>query len=823
MEYHEAITALFALRQFRPKPGTASTRDVLTHLGDPHVGVDYVQVAGSNGKGSTARMTESVLREAGLCVGLYTSPHFDDVRERFRINGRMIPKSAVTRYVELVGDYLTERAGSGNPVTFFEATTAMGLWYFGREGVDVAVLEVGIGGQFDATCVVDPIASAVTSVSLEHTDILGDTIEEIARDKTHVSPTDQALVTGATGDALRAVVERCHELHEERSTGLAPDERVLTVGFDRSDVTARYLGRKNHAEAGITIAGDDWEVETTIPLFGKYQAVNAGIAAALAQQVHPIDVDVLERGLRRATWPGRFEVMETAPVVILDGAHNPSASANLGETIGEFDCEELILVFGAMHEKDHAGMAAALPTPDRLFTCQPMRDRAEDAATLANLFQRNGVTGVETVPSVEVAVDTAISQAGPQDIVLVTGSLFTVAEARQRWVRRTIPKRIETEADVARALQETGVDAERYPSLSTSGLHEVIKTRLHPRQARWVEEEFRAIGGSCGTMGVPETIEEPRDVLLMGTRAEYETILAKMRTVPDGLGVLANQLERLVGIHESPALTRPWNERPAIMGILNVTPDSFHDGGQFDTVSDAVSQARQMVEDGADIIDIGGESTRPGADPVDPMVECERIIPVIEELADANVMISVDTRKANVARAALDAGANMLNDVSGLADPAMRFVAADYDVPLVVMHSVDTPVVRNRNIRYDDVVEDVIAELQEKILLAESAGLDQEQIIIDPGLGFGKSARESFSLLGRIGEFTGIASPIMVGHSHKSMFGIINCEPGERRAATIAGTTIAVEHGADIIRVHDVRENVAARDVVLASRDANDP
>ena len=818
MEYYEAVTALFALRQFRPKPGTASTRDVLTYLNDPHVDVDYVQIAGSNGKGSTARMTESILREAGLNVGLYTSPHFDDLRERFRVNGRMIPKSAVTRFVELVGEYLTERAGSGDPVTFFEATTAMALWYFGREDVDVAVLEVGIGGRFDATSVVDPIASAVTSVSLEHTDILGDTIEEIARDKTHVAPTDRPLVTGASGAALAAVTDRCHELHHERSTDLPPEQQLLTVGFDQSDVTATYHGRENHAESGITLVGNGWTVDASIPLFGEYQAINAGIAAALAQQVHDISEETLALGLRRATWPGRFEVMETDPLVILDGAHNPSAIGQLAKTIDEFEYERLILVFGAMHEKDHAAMVSALPSINRVIACQPMRDRAEDPATLANLFSRHGISSVDTLPSVEVALNTAIADANVNDIVLVAGSLFTVGEARQRWVRKTIPKRIETKEDARAALRGADIDEEHNPTLVTSGVYTVIKTRLHPRQARWVEEELRAVGGNCGTMTIPETLEEPRDVIMMGTESEYTALLDEMRESPENLGGLADQLAPLVHTAYPASMSSPWSDRPAIMGILNVTPDSFHDGGQFDTVQAAVAQAKQMVEDGADIIDIGGESTRPGADPVDPETECERIIPVIEELAQTETLLSVDTRKASVARAALDAGANMLNDVSGLRDPAMRFVAADYDVPLVVMHSIDTPVIPDRDIQYDDVVDDVLTELHEKVLLAEAAGLDREQIIIDPGLGFGKSAAESFSLLGRIGEFSGIGCPIMVGHSHKSMFNYIDRDPDDRVAATIAGTTIAVEQGADIIRVHDVAENVAARDAVLASR-----
>jgi dihydropteroate synthase len=195
------------------------------------------------------------------------------------------------------------------------------------------------------------------------------------------------------------------------------------------------------------------------------------------------------------------------------------------------------------------------------------------------------------------------------------------------------------------------------------------------------------------------------------------------------------------------------------------------------------------------------------------------VVPVVERIADLDVHIAVDTRKAAVARAALDAGADILNDVSGLADPEMRLVAADYDVPVVVMHSIDTPVDPDRDVPYDDVVEDVVEELTERVLLAEKAGLDRSQIIVDPGLGFGKTAAENFELLGRIEEFSGLGCPILVGHSHKSMFDAVDRDADERLEPTIAATAVAVEHGADIVRVHDVAENVAAVDVAEAAAD----
>ena len=247
------------------------------------------------------------------------------------------------------------------------------------------------------------------------------------------------------------------------------------------------------------------------------------------------------------------------------------------------------------------------------------------------------------------------------------------------------------------------------------------------------------------------------------------------------------------------------------MGILNVTPDSFYDGGRYEALEDAIDRAEGLIDAGADIVDVGGESTRPDADPVPTETELERVVPVVEALADADAAVSVDPRKAAVARAALDSGADILNDVSGLEDPEMRLVAAEYDVPVVVMHSIETPVDPNTDVAYDDVVSDTLDALSERVLLAEKAGLDRSQIIVDPGLGFGKSAAESFELLGRLGEFRSLGCPVLVGHSRKSMFGLIDRgDPEERLAATVAASALAAERGADIVRVHDVAENVAA-------------
>ena len=350
--------------------------------------------------------------------------------------------------------------------------------------------------------------------------------------------------------------------------------------------------------------------------------------------------------------------------------------------------------------------------------------------------------------------------------------------------------------------------------------HRVLKTRVQPRQARYLKEELLSLGGECAISGLNDQDEENLAVVMMGTMAQFKRLVDKLDGQPYGLATFGRELRGTLGIGVSPDRHGyPWENGTSVMGILNVTPDSFHDGGEYDAVEDAIERAEEMVAAGADIIDVGGESTRPGAEEVPAAEERDRVVPVIEAISDLDVHISIDTRKASVARAALDAGADILNDVSGLADPEMRLVAADYDVPVVVMHSIDTPVDPDADVPYDDVVDDVIEELTERVLLAEKAGLDRSQIIVDPGLGFGKTAAENFDLLGRLEEFAGLGCPVLVGHSHKSMFGAIGRDPDARLEPTIAGTAVAVEHGADIVRVHDVAANAAAVDVVEAATD----
>ena len=257
--------------------------------------------------------------------------------------------------------------------------------------------------------------------------------------------------------------------------------------------------------------------------------------------------------------------------------------------------------------------------------------------------------------------------------------------------------------------------------------------------------------------------------------------------------------------------------RPLVMGILNVTPDSFSDGGSWPNAEQAIPQASRMIAEGADIIDVGGESTRPGSDDVPESEELSRVIPVVKAIVKlhAKTPVSIDTRKATVARAALEAGAAMINDVSGLRDPAMAIVAAEYDVPTVIMHIKGTPKTMQKRPFYKDVVGDIADYFRERIKYCKKHGVTK--IILDPGIGFGKTVAHNIAILNGIEKFTALGYPVMIGASRKSFIGkILNAPVEDRDAATTAVTAIAVMNGASIVRVHNVRDNVHA--VIIAAR-----
>ena len=255
---------------------------------------------------------------------------------------------------------------------------------------------------------------------------------------------------------------------------------------------------------------------------------------------------------------------------------------------------------------------------------------------------------------------------------------------------------------------------------------------------------------------------------------------------------------------------------PKVMGILNVTPDSFSDGGAFNMLENGLTQSALMLSEGADIIDIGGESTRPGADAVAVQQELDRVIPVIESIFQRfDTIISIDTSKAQVMTEAISAGASLINDVRALQEYGALDAAVAANVPVCLMHMQGQPRVMQQNPCYDDVVKDVMLFLQQRISICHKAGIAEDQIIVDPGFGFGKSIEHNYQMLADLEEFHKLNVPVLAGMSRKSMIGdLLQRKIDQRLAGNIAVATVAAQKGAQIIRVHDVKETVDAVKVI---------
>jgi len=263
--------------------------------------------------------------------------------------------------------------------------------------------------------------------------------------------------------------------------------------------------------------------------------------------------------------------------------------------------------------------------------------------------------------------------------------------------------------------------------------------------------------------------------------------------------------------------------KPALMGILNVTPDSFSDGGLYNTHQKAINRVDEMIAQGADIIDIGGESTRPGAEPVSEKEESARVIPVIKEIVRKfNIPISIDTRKTEVAKKALDAGAHIVNNVEGLKNNGiLGKIVARYDVPIILMHMRGNPKTMQKDIKYRSVVSDIIEELKNSITLARDAGIREDNILIDPGIGFGKTTDDNLKIINRINDFKILKKSVVLGPSRKSFIGnVLNLDVSERLEGTLAVVAYASLKGVNIIRVHDVAQTRRVIDMVKAIKDA---
>ncbi|MGI0054854.1 MAG: dihydropteroate synthase [Thermoplasmata archaeon] len=392
---------------------------------------------------------------------------------------------------------------------------------------------------------------------------------------------------------------------------------------------------------------------------------------------------------------------------------------------------------------------------------------------------------------------------------------------RHRFGARVLETR--SASDLAHEIARTDSDPEGVGIITRKGrILPVWLEHVSLRASPLLKQEALAVGADAAhARGVADHSVAESAVVLVATWGQYQRLLPKLRRQPFGLHPLADELEAALrqwarraprtvrGAHRSFAV----GDRPRVMGVVNVTPDSFSDGGSFLDPIAAIAHAQTLIADGADLIDIGGESTRPGASPVDPEEEWRRIAPVLEHLgASSSVPVSVDTRHAEVARRALARGADLINDVSGLSDPEMRRVVRDAGAAAIVMHMRGSPITMQSDTHYADLRSEVYRELARAIDRAQDDGIGIEHLLVDPGLGFGKTHEQSLDLLAHAGELRSLGCPVVLGASRKSMLGwATGGAPLEGRSeAGIAAAVLAALQGVEIIRAHEVAPTVRA-------------
>ena len=421
MTYAEAIDFLFGIRLFGQKLGLETMRELLRRLGDPQQSLRFIHIAGTNGKGSVAAMTDAVLTAAGYRTGLYTSPHLVSFCERFQINGRRIAETDVVRLVERLQPVLAEvgAAPGFRPPTFFEVVTALALEYFREQQVELVIWETGLGGRLDATNVVTPVVSVITNITFDHMQYLGDTLASIAAEKCGIIKPGVPVVTGATEpaalDVIRAAAAEAHS--------------PLTVIGQQVRVACRWVDPQGHHLELAGTRGDYGQL--TIPLAGEHQAVNCATAVAAIEAAGlAVPAETFRAGLARTRWPGRFQIVRRDPTVVLDGAHNAAAAASLAATLqAQFGGQPLTLILGVLRDKDFNEVCHQLAPLARRIYCVPVQsERTSDPADLARA-SRAAHPAATVVVAPDLATAYAAALAEPPSVIVITGSLFLVGEA----------------------------------------------------------------------------------------------------------------------------------------------------------------------------------------------------------------------------------------------------------------------------------------------------------------------------------------------------------------------------------------------------------
>ena len=423
MDYDEALDWLYNVRRFGPERTLGPTRRILKHLGDPQGCFNSIHVGGSNGKGSTSAMIASILEASGSRVGLFTSPHLEDFRERVKVNGECIPREDVARLLSGIRPLFEDLLEQSMPLRFFDIVAAMAFQYFRETGVEYAVLEVGLGGRLDATNVVDSLVSVITNIGYEHTNILGETLVEIAGEKAGIIKPGRVLVT-ATRDSevFRVFTEKAEELGAE----------IIHVGYDTS-----------YKRTGSSISGQTFDLHSlkkymslSIPLLGEHQVLNAATAVAAVESLSRYGVEVPEEairlGLANVSWSARLEIVMKKPMVVIDCAKDAEAAEAVRRSIErDMKPRRIVAVVSMSSDKKIPGMidSIAAVADQFIVTTHSVMGRAAEPAVIAAEVERNG-RPYEIILDEEAAFKRALELAEDDDMVLVIGSVFLAGSAR---------------------------------------------------------------------------------------------------------------------------------------------------------------------------------------------------------------------------------------------------------------------------------------------------------------------------------------------------------------------------------------------------------
>lgn len=439
MNYPQAIAYLYRLTDYEKTRLERYTPEVLDlsrverlldSVGNPQDRFPAMHIAGTKGKGSTAAMVESCLRAAGLRTGLYTSPHLHTFRERVQVDRHMISRQEVVALVEEIRP-LVDRVPE---LTTFEAITTIGFLAFARADVDVAVVEVGLGGRLDATNVLTPEVAIITTLSLDHTYLLGDTLAQIAREKAGIIKPGVPVVT-ASQEA--EAIETLRSISEQRGAPLVEIGRHWRYEPGSTDLDGQSFTIQGPQQDGSRLDG-----EYRIPLLGRHQLENCACAIAALEIVRrkglPVSAAAVREGLSTVRWPGRLEVLRKEPPVVVDCAHNPHSARVLRQALEElFPGRRWVLVFGASADKDVPGMLdTLLPLADYVIVTRSSHPRAAAPSELADAVASAGA-GAEISVNVPKAVQRGLEKTGTEDGLLITGSIFVVADAQEDWAQRT--------------------------------------------------------------------------------------------------------------------------------------------------------------------------------------------------------------------------------------------------------------------------------------------------------------------------------------------------------------------------------------------------